>query len=82
MSQGFLVHARTVIAHGNHDIITGIETDMVPAIGFIKKNIGGLNGDLPNPFDGIPGIDAQVCKNLVHLGGIDLGRPESFPHCP
>ena len=63
-----LLHAATVVAHGQQHIFAGHKSRMVSAIVLVKNRVLRFDGDLANSRDGVPGIDTQVGQNLVDLG--------------
>ena len=80
--QNFLVHAAAVVADRQHDIFAGNKTRPGGTIRFVEDNAFGLDGDLADAVDGIPGIDAEIDQNLVDLRRVDINPPHISPRQP
>jgi len=76
------VHAAAIIAHRQQDVFAGDKAGVTGAVLPIKDDVVRLDGDLARIGDGVPGVDAQVGQDLVHLRGIDKDAFEIVPRQP
>jgi hypothetical protein len=79
---GVLVHAAAIVTDCQHDKITGDKSWMFFTIFFIKGFYSGFYGEFAHPGNGIPGIDAQIGKDLVDLGRVHFHRPQMGGRLP
>ncbi len=49
---------------------------MNPAVVLIDNGVARFDNDLARINDGVSGTDAEICQNLVDLGGVCLDRPD------
>jgi hypothetical protein len=80
--QSFPVHAAAFVAYSQQNIVSGDESCMVGAIGFIEGGAPRFDGDLSHARNGVPGVDSQVRQSLVNMGGIHLDRTQILARQP
>src|ERR1035441_7103952 len=70
----FLVHALTVVAEGEADVLSVRQVHGEPRAAF---DVGGFDGQPTARRHGIAGIDGEIDENLVHLPGIGENVPQA-----
>jgi hypothetical protein len=70
-------HAGPRIPHGEHDIITWLDFDILCRVRFIQRHIRRFDGEMTAPGHGIARIDGQIEDRIFDLGGIRDRLPKT-----
>lgn len=70
-------HARTGIGDREHDILTGHDLGMRPAVGIVEKGIADLDSQLAGAVHRISGVDRKVEQRILDLDRIGKRIPET-----